>query len=112
MLSDKRLLLMGADHRQVLACYRISVQKPILTRLAQGAEGTEVSMTVQPRGSDERRQLALTRRKVRFNPVTSRMCGGTPRTGYLRVSTFSLQTAGSVRSALHSLKVRGSSALP
>ena len=76
-----------------------------LTRLAQGAEGTEVSMTVQPRGGDTTRQVALTRRKVKFNPVTSRLCGGMPRTGYLRVSTFSKQTAEGVGAAIQALKV-------
>jgi len=67
-----------------------------------------VAMTVQPRGGGggEARQLALTRRKVKFNPVTSRLCGGTPRTGYLRVSTFSKQTAEGVGAALRALKVR------
>jgi C-terminal processing protease CtpA/Prc len=63
-------------------------------------------MTIQPRGSGERRQLALTRRKVKFNPVTSRLCGGVPRTGYLRVSTFSKQTAEGVGAAIQELKVR------
>ena len=62
-------------------------------------------MTVQPRGGGAIQQLALTRRKVKFNPVTSRLCGGTPRTGYLRVSTFSKQTAEGVGAALRALKV-------
>ena len=79
---------------------------PVLTGPAQGAEGTDVSMTVQPRGAGAARQLALTRRKVMFNPVTSRLCGGTPRTGYLRVSTFSKQTAEGVAAALRALKAR------
>ena len=96
--------LLVTDSTGLLSVWSASLS--ILKGAAQGAEGTEVSMTVQPRGSNATRQLALTRRKVKFNPVTSRLCGGAPRTGYLRVSTFSKQTAEGVAAAMQELKVR------
>ena len=74
----------------------------------QGEAGTEVRLTVQPRGSGEQRQLALSRRQVKFNPVSSQLCsgGGGPPTGYIRVGTFSRQTVENLQAALRSLQVR------
>ena len=68
-----------------------------------------MALTVQPRGSSELRNLTLSRRKVKFNPVSSQLCGGgggVPLTGYIRVGTFSRQTVENLQAAIRSLQVR------
>lgn len=65
-------------------------------------------LTLQPRGSREQQQVTLSRRQVKFNPVSSQLCSGGdgPRTGYIRVGTFSRQTVENLQSALRSLQVQ------
>lgn len=122
--------ILQVDGRQIRG---LSLYEAI--ELLQGQAGTEVSLTVQPRGQDSTRVLSVTRRLVSFNPVSYQMCsapepraagqvddmatGGvgpatsslTERVGYLRVATFSSQTEAGVREALLALREQGATEL-
>ncbi|CAN1759986.1 Carboxyl-terminal-processing peptidase 2, chloroplastic [Linum perenne] len=77
----------------------------------QGAEGSSVEVTI--RSGTEVKQLALTREKVSLNPVKTRLCeiprsGKDPaKIGYIKLSSFSQNSAGAVKKAVNSFKSDG-----
>ncbi|EIE23663.1 photosystem Ii D1 C-terminal processing protease [Coccomyxa subellipsoidea C-169] len=94
--------------------------------LLQGTEGSEVTLTVRKHGQDTTKQLTLVREKINFNPVSSQLCSGASsstisdgageaaasssgsgKVGYIRVATFSKQTAENARNAIQKLKSEG-----
>ncbi|KAK9905938.1 hypothetical protein WJX75_009244 [Coccomyxa subellipsoidea] len=93
--------------------------------LLQGSEGSEVTLTIRKHGEEATKQVTLVREKINFNPVSSQLCGsasasaasggageaasssGSGRVGYIRVATFSKQTAENARSAIEKLKSEG-----
>ena len=84
---------------------------------------SQVTLTIRKHGEDATKQLVLVREKINFNPVSSQLCGsasaaggsagkvasssGSGRVGYIRVATFSKQTAENARSAIQKLKSEG-----
>lgn len=42
--------------------------------MLQGPEGSEVTLTVQPRGSSSSKDVKLARQPIAFNPVDSALC--------------------------------------
>jgi carboxyl-terminal processing protease len=87
--------------------------------LLQGADGSTVTLTVRPHGETtnknsntgprNERDMVLTRQPIAFNPVDAAVCDGTgastsSKVGYIRLATFSKQTAEKVRAALRELK--------
>jgi len=75
----------------------------------------QVTLTLHPARGGGARDVTLTRQPIKFNPVTSELCGGgggggggadsgSP-LGYVRVATFSKQTPEGVRDAIKALKV-------
>jgi len=98
--------------------------------LLQGPEGSRVVLTVKPHaergvergaGSSSTKEIALIRREIKINPVDSALCGTSGRyapdaapsskLGYIRVGTFSKQTAEKVRAALNDLRAGGAQRL-
>lgn len=88
--------------------------------LLQGEADTRVVLTLQSPGGGGRqpsREVELTRQAITFNPVSSELCSrGSSnavsgildgKTGYIRVATFSKQTADGVRAAIKSLLESG-----
>lgn len=70
--------------------------------LLQGPEGSEVALRVAPAAGGSPRDVSLRRAPLTINPVDSALCGvagGTApeaadqRLGYIRIATFSKQTA-------------------
>lgn len=91
--------------------------------MLQGAEGSEVTLTIRKHGQASTNDLTLVREKINFNPVSSRLCDGVSsssappsnagaasgvgKVGYIRVATFSKQTPENTRSAIQKLKAEG-----
>ncbi|CAL8471979.1 g11521 [Coccomyxa elongata] len=93
--------------------------------MLQGAEGSEVKLTIRKHGQASTKDLTLVREKIKFNPVSSRLCDGVSsssaapseagaaspsgdgKVGYIRVATFSKQTPENTRSAIQKLKSEG-----
>ncbi|CAN0904985.1 Carboxyl-terminal-processing peptidase 2, chloroplastic [Linum grandiflorum] len=77
----------------------------------QGPEGSLVEVTI--RSGAEVKHLALTREKVSLNPVKTRLCeiprsGKDPaKIGYIKLSSFSQNSAGAVKKAVNSFKSDG-----
>lgn len=85
----------------------------------------QVTLTIRKHGEEATKQVTLVREKINFNPVSSLLCGsasasaasdgageaasssGRGRVGYIRVATFSKQTAENARSAIQKLKSEG-----
>ena len=88
-----------------------------------------MTLALRPAGRGAEREVALTREKIDFNPVTSQLCSGGQastsgsssesgssgsgggaegrKVGYIRVATFSKQTPEAARAAVQRLKADG-----
>lgn len=85
----------------------------------------QVTLTIRPHGQQSTKQVALTREKITFDPVSSQLCSssgssssadgngssaaspGSGKTGYIRLATFSKQTPENTRAAIQKLKLQG-----
>ena len=89
--------------------------------LLQGVEGSEVTLQVNPRVGGPTKDVLLTRKPIKINPVDSAVCSTSgkyiadgevdSKLGYIRVATFSKQTVEKVQDALTSLKAAGAGRL-
>ncbi|KAL4425371.1 hypothetical protein ABPG75_009387 [Micractinium tetrahymenae] len=89
--------------------------------LLQGPEGSEVVLTVKPgNGGGPPRDVRVQRQPIAFNPVDWALCGSSgnlapadpdSKLGYIRIATFSKQTAEKVRTALTELQQGGAQRL-
>eukprot|EP00887_Chlorella_sp_A99_P003436 scaffold7.g3436.t1 len=85
--------------------------------LLQGPTGSEVALRVAPAHGGPPRELRLVRTPITINPVDSALCAGAGRVageaaagdklGYIRIATFSKQTADKVREAIAQLQRGG-----
>ncbi|CAI0436850.1 unnamed protein product, partial [Linum tenue] len=77
----------------------------------QGPEGSSVEVTI--RSGTEVKHLGLTREKVSLNPVKTKLCEipksgkGSSKIGYIKLSSFSQNSAGAVKKAVSSFKSDG-----
>lgn len=89
--------------------------------MLQGAEGTQVSLRIKSHRDKTVKDLTLTRQPIIIDPVDVMLCpssGGyapsaapTSKLGYIRIATFSKQTAEKTRDAITTLKSSGADRL-
>eukprot|EP00884_Botryococcus_braunii_P009995 jgi/Botrbrau1/18998/Bobra.0100s0032.1 len=77
--------------------------------LLQGPEGSQIKLLVKKHNGGGVKAVEMVREKIRVNPVTSRLCEGRQRVGYIRVASFNSQTAPAVAAALRELRGDGTS---
>ncbi|XP_031479923.1 carboxyl-terminal-processing peptidase 2, chloroplastic-like isoform X2 [Nymphaea colorata] len=75
----------------------------------QGPEGSLVELTIRSSPSEEK-NISLKREKVKFSPVTSRMCEVSSlgkerkKIGYIKLTSFNQNASGAVKDAIESLR--------
>lgn len=98
--GDKILRINGVEYTADQINLAVSVMK--------GEPGTSVTLTIQrvlPDGSHDVSDLVIKREKIRINTVKSAMLEGD--IGYIRLTTFDMQTASDFKNAYNNLKNKG-----
>lgn len=98
--GDKILRINGVEYTADQINSAVSVMK--------GEPGTSVTLTIQrvlPDGSHDVSDLVIKREKIRINTVKSAMLEGD--IGYIRLTTFDMQTASDFKNAYNNLKNKG-----